>query len=297
MCRYLLAFNGLMSGDLEEPRHLLGALRSSDEPDMQAMVSAVAGMLARADALQGARALDRQDLTGWHMVVNGAVLLHESPFGFDEGMSGRYAYVSDNYGLIREGIERLRIVLESAGRTPERVLAGPDRSSQIVAEAVSQVLSLPLEPWAAEASGLVVVYDLDQVGEIEILRGLEAHRAGQVLWAHASSWTNPFPYAADITTMLYQACFSPWSGDGMQINPETGEAEPRPVDEAPVEEIAARIVAAEVSDSSHSSDDGLRAMVAAIATLEEECAAGLFRTTGRRTLQRSGSPVKSSRFY
>jgi hypothetical protein len=40
--------------------------------------------------------LDRQDLRGWHYVLTGGVLGSLSPYGFDVGMTGRWAYVSDS---------------------------------------------------------------------------------------------------------------------------------------------------------------------------------------------------------
>jgi len=40
--------------------------------------------------------LDRQDLRGWHYVLTGGILASLSPYGFDDGMTGRWAYLSDS---------------------------------------------------------------------------------------------------------------------------------------------------------------------------------------------------------
>lgn len=39
-------------------------------------------------------------LTAWHAILDGTLLLHESPYGHDDPMHGRYAYVSDSAGLV-----------------------------------------------------------------------------------------------------------------------------------------------------------------------------------------------------
>jgi hypothetical protein len=298
VCRYLLAFNDVMHGELDEPRRLLPALGASTDGQVRGMAGEVEAMLARADALRAVTPLDRTDLSGWHLVVNGSLLLHESPHGFDEGMHGRYAYVCDAFGLLREGIERTRIALAAARREPGRVVAAPDRSSRIVARAAAELLGLPLVPWeeGKDGPGLVVVHDLDHVGDADVLEHLRHHRPGQRLFAHASCWTDPFPYAPDVTTFLYQTAENPWSGGAMQVDQEKQQVVRAPPDEAPEEEIAARIVSAMITDASHRSADAVIALARAVRDLPPAHAAGLFRNEGHRRRQRVGSPVPSNRF-
>ena len=114
LCRYLLAYNSLMTGDLEEPFEILQTLQDVKDENMVPIVESFGGILNRARYLKEARTLDNKDLRGWHAVLNGSLLLHCSPFG-DDSMNGRYAYMSDSYALCREGIERVGSVIKEAG--------------------------------------------------------------------------------------------------------------------------------------------------------------------------------------
>jgi hypothetical protein len=290
VCAYLFGYNALLSGDLEAARPIVARLHGHADEPLAYMGAALAGMVARADAIRGAAPLDDRDLAGWHLAINGTVLLHLSPHGYEDVMRGRYAYVSDQYARIREGIERLAHVLSVAEIAPPRVLALPDRSSRVVALAAAQILGVPCEPFAADDTrpGVVVAYDLDQVEDAEALGQLREHRPGQVLFAHASCWTEPFSYAPDVTTFLYQLNAAPWQGDRWDV-----KSEPDP---APIEELAARIVAATGEHESVSSLEQLAALVRAAQAVTGDAAAGLFRSSGQRLRQRAGSPVWSARF-
>ena len=207
LSRYLLAFNLLMTGDLEATRALLPGLpalrdRHEDGQDVDPSDAdaerSLEEMVARADAVRDVTPLHTRDLRGWHFALTGGVLLHLSPYGFDEGMNGRYAYVSDSEERCREGIHRVAEVLRAAELTPPRVFVLPERSSAILAHATAQVLGLPAVPWPAEGStepGLVVAYALDEL-EPSVLETLAAHHPGQLLWCHALCWTEPEPRCA-----------------------------------------------------------------------------------------------------
>jgi hypothetical protein len=299
MCGYLYGYNALLSGDVEAARPIAASLRALADPSLAYMGAALAGMVARADAIRGASRLDDHDLAGWHLVIDGAVLTHLSPHGHDEPMRGRYAYVSDGYPLIREGLVRLGLVLAAAQIAAPRVLALPDRSSRIVAAAAARILGLPLEPFPEggdEGPGLVVAYDLDRVGSGDALQQLREHRPGQVLFAHASCWTDPFPYAPDVTTYLYQTSVAPWDAGRMNVDPATHEIVKSEADESPADVLAARIVDAVGEDESVSTREQLAALVTAARGVTGDAAAGLFRVGGQRLRQRAGSPVQSSRF-
>ncbi|MEX1361828.1 MAG: hypothetical protein AB1Z98_01795 [Nannocystaceae bacterium] len=288
-CGYLFAFNSLMSGSIDQARDALAAVIPGDDANLPFAVDRVRGMLARAQAASTVSPLDHEDLDGWHAVLNGGVLLHESVEGFSEAMRGRYAYVGDDYGLLRAGLESALAVLAAADVEVPRVIAAPDRSSRILAWAVAEITGAPLEPLASaiDQPGLVVVYDLDEVGDPSALEALLQHRPGQVLWAHRSSWTNPFPYTPDLTTFLYQHCTSPWDGGALRVDPEP--------DHSGDETIGARILEADPVDS-HSTPRELLALVEALRGVSDEHAAGMFRSTGGRAQQQKGSPVPSNRF-
>lgn len=298
ICRYLLAFNQVMSGDLRSPRQALPALEASTDATILGMARDLAGMLARGDAVREFTSLDAGDLAGWHMVINGTALTHLSPHGYPTPMRGRYAYVSDSYALLRQGLERLKAVLEAGQLSPTQVVGAPDRSSQILATAAARFLELPLEPWPAQAApaGLVVVYDLDRVGSGEVLTRLKVHAPGQVLFSHASCWTNPFPYSPDVTTFLYQQLAAPWTGETLVVDPETRGVTSAAVEEAPTAALAEQILEAEEGDPSESTLEELRLLVSSVRAARGDHAAGLFRDQGARFRQRAGSVVKSGRF-
>lgn len=296
LCRYLLAFNSLMTGDLDEPSRLLPLLQQSRESDYIYMTQRIAGMLQRADVLRGVARLNQQDLRGWHFVVNGTLLLHLSPYGFNEGMNGRYAYIQDSNKLILEGIQRLLAVLNAWNVSVPRVFVLPDRNSAILAHAVAQVLHCPLEEWSIKGSqspGLIVAYDLEELTS-ELLLQLHEHRPGQLLWSHATCWTKEPPFAADLQTYLYQTNISPWE-KGTTINAEPDTALPQRLSSASNEELATHIVESIAPESLNDLQE-LVAISQAVQTLAGPHAAGAFRQEGQRRRQENSSPVASSRF-
>jgi len=296
---YLLGFNSVMCGDLATPRSLMERLRAVTNPQLASMVQSLEGMLARADALQGISPLDDRDLRGWHFVLNGSLLLHLSPHGLENPMRGRYAYVSDAYGLIHEGIERAGRALKAAGIALASVTCPPGRDHEVLAAAASKMLGLPRVAWDARASAtpcLVATYDLDRLGDVELMKALRDHAPGQIVWAHASCWTDPFPFSPDLTTFLYQTNTAPWSEGRLKVDPETKKVERSPADDAPVEELAKRIVEAQSPADSLADTDALEKLAQAAAKISGPHSPGFARTDGQRLRQRAGSPVPSARF-
>jgi hypothetical protein len=210
LCRYLYAFNAAMSGRLEVTREELPEL-APDGQEAELMAGTIAGILARADRVAGTCPLDDRDLRGWHYVLTGGLLLHQSPYGFDAPMRGRYAWLADSNARVATGLERL------AGLVRELelpcVYAPPGRGHEIVALAASERLGLPIAPWPAvgvPAPGLVVLHDLAELAPGDISRLIQ-RRPDQVVFAHASPWTIDSPIAPDVTTLLYQSLVAPWA--------------------------------------------------------------------------------------
>lgn len=297
LCRYLLSFHALLTGDLLAPRLLLPGLADGPDPHGIVRIGAerLAGMLRRADALQDVSPLDDRDLRGWHFVLTGGLLLHLSPHGV-ESMNGRYAFVQDDQRICLEGIHRLQTVLDVWGVQLPRVLVLPDRDSVVLGHAAARVLGLPAEPWpevASEQPGLIVAYDLEQVAED--LRGpLATHHPGQILWCHAVSWVPEPPFAADLTTYLYQINTSPW-GPRMQFDGEQAEWT-EPV-EGSVEELASGVVNAALGPEALEDVGTLESLARAAATVEGADGTAALRTAGQRLRQGCGSPVASGRLF
>jgi hypothetical protein len=299
LCRYLLGFNRIMTGNIAEAQKILPTIQASKDEDILSMARSLEGMINRALVLKKFRTLDNADLRGWHMVINGSILLHLSPFGLDEGMNGRYAYINDSYSLCRHGIDRLKCILEAVKIEIPSILSLPDRSSQILALATAEIFEKPLKIWDEvdiNTKGLIVAYDLNEIYSDELILEIADHRPGQILWAHASCWTYPFPFSPDITTYLYQENKSPWGGGQMVYNKNAKRIEISETDKSENEDISLQIIKAEIDENYIDDLDDLIAIIQSLKSLEDHSQPEIFRTMGRRLHQRIGSPVISNRF-
>ena len=289
--RYLLAFNTIMAGDLAAARQLL-PLRPDDERE-QKMAQNIENIVDRADCIAPVSPLDRQDLRGWHFALTRGLLLHRSPYGLDAGMNGRYAYVQDSYSLINEGIQRLKVVLATWQFPLKRVIMLPDRNSQILAHATAQAFDCKLVPWSrwtANRPGLVVAYDLQDIAE-DAFQNLSSLKPKQLFWTHASCWTQDQPYAADLTTFLYQVNTPPWSGEGLLMS-ESGEPTKQKVDNREPSALATDILNATIEADALTDRPELEALAAALWPRLQQ----MQQEKRQRCRQWDGSPVPSSRF-
>ena len=294
MPAYLLAFNALMTGDLDEPAALLDALReqAADDDRYAFMVRRIEQTLARAELVQGMTPLDADDLRGWHWVITGSLLTHTSPHGFDEGMRGRYAYRQDSLALCRLGVERLAALVEALELEFPCVVGLPERGAQVLARAVAARLKIPLAPWpegGPPGPALLVAYDLAAC-EGPTLKPLVTRQPGQLLFAHATCWTEHFPIVADVTTLLHQV-LSSFHDPKMVMNPDTGAVGRGETDERDPDELAMELLA---TDPDESDDDPADAQ--ASLNLARAVGPGHIQDGGRREAMWFGSPVKSNRF-
>lgn len=294
--RYLLVFNAVLAGDLELARRQHALLSDPEDAQWQPARERQNRVLARAADAERVSRLDLTDLRGWQYVIAGTVLGTLSPYGFDAGMHGRYAWLQDTPDGCLRGLLRLRALLAAAGVRPRSVSLLPDRDSRILGLAAAEVLGLPAEPFApGRPDTVVVAYDLDGVaahdGGPEIIGQLFERVPGQVLHAHASCWTDPPAIIADSVALLHQTVVPPW---GEQLGPGAdGGVERGPADDRPEAEIAAEVTAAapeaDPGDGAGPADgDGEFAAFAG--------AVGGTWLRGDRARVRSAGPVPSSRF-
>lgn len=251
--RYLLAYNTLMSGDVDTARAAWTALPEpvSEDQRWEPAFARLRRTLDRAAVAQEFCPLDGHDLRGWHFVLSGGVLTTLSPWGFKAGMNGRWGFVQETLGSCLWGLRRLRLVLDAAGCAPRSVSLLPDRSSHIMGLAAAQVLGLPTEPYAAERPDTVVVaYDLRELDDA-IVSGLRERVPGQVLFEHATCWTSPPAASADVSTLLAQFCTPPW--EPRLRRGADGSVERTQADDRPAEEVATGILRA---DDTPDSGDG-----------------------------------------
>ena len=285
--RYLLGFNAVMAGDITTARRTVVGLGEPSSDHESAMVSNLSRFLSRADALDGRAALDDQDLRGWHYVLHGGVVTHLSPYGFNEGMFGRYAMVQDSYELCLEGITRLKKVLSAWDCPPASVVAAPDRSSQILAHAIGERLGIAIGT-SLSASGhqLVVAYDLGSV-DPSFMQAMHSREPNQVLFSHCVSWTDPPAFSPDICTYFYQVQTAPWD---LQLRvTRDGQTEQTPPDGRSVEELAQEILKTELEalDDVTALGDFASALTTTAPCLNDSNKRGRWWGDG---------PVKSSRF-
>ncbi|HEY4176882.1 MAG TPA: hypothetical protein VGM90_08625 [Kofleriaceae bacterium] len=268
LCRYLYGFNAAMSGDLDLARAVAPTL-APDSPETTAMQTTLVDLVARANLVAPR---DARDLRGWHYVLAGGLLAHLSPYGLDEPMHGRYAWLADSLARVATGIAALEPLL--AKLAVPCIYTPPGRDNEILAMAISIRTGLSLAPWPAvgvPAPGLVVAYDLATIPAAQAAQ-LVNRRADQLLFVHATPWTIDCPVAADVTTLLYQILVPPWA--------ETPDS--------PVAELAAALAASPVLPAEDRADDasGWAALVELVWPF----------SPGVRSRMWAGGPVSSNRF-
>ena len=304
MCRYLLAFNTLMTGDRAAATSVTRSLGPSDEDELL-MAERLDHMLARANAVEAVTPLDADDLRGWHFVIHGGLILHLAPegdgdedSGEEERMRGRYAYVHDSYATCKEGLARLKAVGDAIGLQLPMVYAMPDRDSEILACAAAEFLGVEADSLPGGGTtnpGLVMAYDLGRL-EYDALEATYEHHRGQVIFSHTAGWTDVPLYSPDMVTFLHQYVVEPWGG-GLHVDPDTGEPASEIVDDRDVHAICAELRAAEPEPGALDDLDDLVALARAAATLPPEVGLAALRAEGYRSRFWECSPVKSARFY
>ena len=287
LCRYLYAFNAAMSGRLELTRAVLAEL-APDSPETTGLRDTIRGICERADRVAGLCSLDGRDLRGWHYVLTGGLISHQSPYGFDEPMHGRYAWLADSLPRVATGLDRLAQLVAPLGLPC--IYAPPGRDHEIVAQAAGLRLGIPVAPWPAigvPAPGLIVLYDLAQLPSGDVAR-LVQRRPDQIVFAHASPWTTDSPLAPDITTLLYQTLVAPWAGHAI-VDPETRAISESPPDERAAQDIADEIAANPGLDGAELVADEPTRWAALVAQVWPP-------EPGPRSRLWAGGPVTSSRF-
>ncbi|HEY8985747.1 MAG TPA: hypothetical protein VIU15_40020 [Streptomyces sp.] len=294
--RYLLVFNAVLAGDLPLARRQ-HALLGDPEDEMWLPTRARQNrVLDRAAAVEAVSPLDGTDLRGWQYVMGGTLLGTLSPYGWDAGMTGRYAWLQDTYDQCHRGLSRLAALLEAADVRPASVSLLPDRSSRILGLAAAGLLGLPAVPFEAGREDTVVIaYDLNETTEAEqgpeILGALFERVPGQVLHEHASCWTDPPAVTPDSVTLLHQSAVAPWS-DMLRVG-EDGEVERGGPDTRPEAELADLIIAA---DPTPDTGDGATPDDPREGFTEFVTAVRGTWLKGDRARGRSMGPVRSSRF-
>lgn len=299
--RFQYVYNALMAGRLDKAADGFGRLPVPEDERWAPAREKVRRMLARADVARAVTPLGRRDLRGWHYVLTGGVLGSLSPYGFDAGMTGRWAYLADSSAGCAAALQRLRLVLEASSAFPQSVALLPDRSSRILGTAAAALLGLSaadFDPGNPPADSLVVAYDLTQT-DPAVVAALRERAPGQVLFERAMCWTDPPRVTADVTGLLGQMTVPPWAPHIGRLEDDTigeGPADDRPI-AAIADEVASTAPDLDEGDSSAppDPDEGLRGFVEAVTTAGARERDGGWLDGPREYIPDAG-PVPSSRF-
>jgi hypothetical protein len=299
--RFQYVYNALMAGRLDQAAAGFGRLPVPEDAQWFPAREKVRRMLARAGAVRAVTPLGDQDLRGWHYVLTGGILGALSPHGFDAGMTGRWAYVSDSVEACAAALARLRLILDAAGAAPRSVALLPDRSSRITGLAAAELLGLPaadFDPGQPAADALVVAYDLTATDQ-DAVAALRERAPGQVLFERATCWTSPPRAAADISGLLGQQTVPPWGARARRRDDGTvGEG---PADDRPEGEVAAQLAGTAPEpgegdgDTPPDPDEALRRFAEAVSGPRARERDGGW-LGGVREYIRDAGPVPSSRF-
>jgi hypothetical protein len=205
---YLLAFNTLMSGDIEGARRRFADLKPGNADELF-MHGRLDRMFQRIRAIETVSSFGPSDHRAWHFALTGGVLLHVAPA--DRGLDGGYASLEDSNELCHEGIKRLVSVLDAWALHPPEVLYFDNPDSERFGLACADALGVPAsKALIPDRPCLFVAYGLASIIP-EVRQALAAHLNGIMIYSHASLHTTEQPITTDFTTLHYASLVSPWN--------------------------------------------------------------------------------------
>lgn len=238
--RYLLAFNTLMTGDIDEALNI-GKTLKSDSASSDVMLKKWHAIFARVRAVEGVTSLDRSDYRGWHFILTGGLLLHLPDPA--KHMYGQYESLEDSESLIKEGIYRLCSIFDLWKFKVPKILSFDNPESHRLGLAFSSTLGIPEKTVVSpKEAGLFVVYDHSNVIN-EVMDGISKHSNSMLFYCHASQFNREYKVAPDFTNLMYTWLVSPW--ERHTIFPHRPDLPTSPPTEND-QELAKRIVSAEI---------------------------------------------------
>lgn len=184
----------------------------------------------------------------WHFIQYGAAILdYFDDRTADDGLEvagGRWVVLWGSDGHIAMILHKLKRWLAALDRLPQRVIGLPDRDSEILARAAAHLLELPFVSAEDEAPArphtLLVAADNRLLRDKVWMPVLE----GQTLFALNQHWLHRGGVTPDVAGVMTQMLTLPWSGENVQVDPETREVtHPKP-DTRP-----AHVIAQELADT------------------------------------------------
>jgi tetratricopeptide (TPR) repeat protein len=239
----------------------LSDLTESDlEPRVKAAVRYTLDQLERAlhrlDIVQP----PEDNIRDWHFIQYGAAILDVmdqriSQDG-DRVAGGRYVALWPQYEKLSGVLHKADRLLEAIGRRPNRVLALPDRESEILGRALAIIMDLPFQSATAAQAGMANQVIVAADNRLLRFPELANTKPDQSLIAVNLNWLEDSPINPDVCGFMTQLCRYPWEAGSIRVDPDSEQMQETPADERPAEEIAAELAETE-PEQDHSFEDAL----------------------------------------
>jgi hypothetical protein len=204
---YLLAFNTLMMGDIDEARKIAVALEPNSTSEYQ-MNDRLNRIFLRIKAIEGVTSLDASDFRGWHFALTGGLLLHLPDPA--KHKFGHYESLEDSNALLKEGIYRLCSIFELWKVRIPRIHSFDNPESHRLGLAFSETLGVPERTTLLpNEPGLFVFYDQANIIR-DVLTQISKHAKGVYFYCHGSQFNSEYSVAPDFTNLMYSWMVSPW---------------------------------------------------------------------------------------
>ena len=193
----------------------------------------------------------------WHFLQYGAAILDYCDARVAEDAldiaGGRWVAVWITSAKVAMLLDKLHRLLTALERAPQRIIALPDRDSEIIGRAAALLFDLPFELADEEASealaqphSLLIAADQRQLEIASLLPVLE----GQTVFALNLHWLRHGGMTPDIAGLTSQALYLPWEG-ALQVDPETRQVNRTAPDDRPAESIAQELAATTPEQDAH----------------------------------------------
>lgn len=299
-----------MTGDLPEARRAVAQL-VPDGP-FESYRRQALDRLARAEALgplEGDPEQPEAALRWWDAVLQGTVLVHVSPYGAED-MGGRYAALFDDVDRLGQVLAGLDAALTEAGHgRPARVVAAPDRDSQILGWLLCTRYGLEAperldDPQTLEvdAPGLTLVAAYTWTGVLDEDAGARFRDdPTSVLFAYSLEWTRMHRLVPDVVGVEAQTIVPPW-GERMRVDTMPGADLPegaRPaIVTVPADAREPAVVGRDVAAraAAGTPDEATTRAAASVVERLRDAGAPAGILGGARTLWYPGGPFQSAHF-
>lgn len=170
----------------------------------------------------------------WHFIQYGAAILNYAEDDVDVA-GGRYVGLWGSNENTIQVLNNLIVYLTQLKRLPKRVIAIPERESEILGRVLAQLLQVPfstLEIMEDFSDCLMVAMDGQAFNGIEPLIDIKPN---QTVFAFYQSWLERSMIVSDVVGVLAQHYWSPWEEGRLQTDAMTNKVKRLEADDRPIE--------------------------------------------------------------